>query len=79
MKGEKLWTRHGSTRYLWNEASVEAACRYVRDGQGADIPGSVLESRGSLFGTPQSGQRPEEWKWVWAWYDNDVAEADAKP
>lgn len=45
VKGEKLWTRHGSTRYLWNEASVEAACRYVRDGQGADIPGSVLESR----------------------------------
>lgn len=40
--GVTLWTRHGSTRYLFNEVAVEAACRYVRDGQGADIPGSVM-------------------------------------
>jgi len=26
---EKLWTRGGSTRYLWKEDAVEAACRYV--------------------------------------------------
>lgn len=25
----RLWSRHGSTRYLWNERDVEAACHYV--------------------------------------------------
>ncbi|MCL2346710.1 MAG: transposase [Planctomycetaceae bacterium] len=29
--GTKLWTRHGSTRYLWNEDSVANACRYVEE------------------------------------------------
>ena len=29
--GVKLWTRHGSTRYLWNEDSVANACRYVEE------------------------------------------------
>jgi REP element-mobilizing transposase RayT len=28
-------TDHGSTRYLWNEASVKAAIEYVLNGQGA--------------------------------------------
>jgi REP element-mobilizing transposase RayT len=28
-----FWTRHGSTRYLWDDRSVHDACRYVRDGQ----------------------------------------------
>jgi REP element-mobilizing transposase RayT len=28
-----LWSRHGSTRYLWNEAAVEAACEYVMERQ----------------------------------------------
>jgi REP element-mobilizing transposase RayT len=28
-----LWSRHGSTRYLWNEAAVEAACTYLVEGQ----------------------------------------------
>ena len=35
------WTRHGSTRYLWDEKSVESAVEYVVNGQGADIPGST--------------------------------------
>ncbi len=30
---ESPWTRHGSTRYLWDEQSVEAAIEYVRDWQ----------------------------------------------
>lgn len=30
---EKIWTRHGSTRYLNDETSVDGAIRYVRDGQ----------------------------------------------
>ena len=28
-----LWTRHGSTRYLWTPTSVEAAVVYVAEGQ----------------------------------------------
>ena len=27
---EKIWTQHGSTRYLFDDQSLEAACRYVR-------------------------------------------------
>ena len=40
-RGERLWTRHGSTRYMWSEQDVDAACRYVREGQGFELPGSV--------------------------------------
>ena len=35
---EKLWTRHGSTRYLWTERDIETACEYVLYGQGDDLP-----------------------------------------
>lgn len=30
---EPVWTRHGSTRYLWDEDSVHRAALYVRDWQ----------------------------------------------
>jgi REP element-mobilizing transposase RayT len=30
----KRWTRHGSTRWLWNDKDVQQAVRYVIDGQG---------------------------------------------
>jgi hypothetical protein len=30
----KYWTRHGSTKYLWTQQSIDAAIKYVRDGQG---------------------------------------------
>jgi REP element-mobilizing transposase RayT len=30
----KRWARHGSTRWLWEPASVSAAIRYVVDEQG---------------------------------------------
>jgi REP element-mobilizing transposase RayT len=30
----RRWTRHGSTRYLWDREQVEAAVGYVIDGQG---------------------------------------------
>ena len=33
----RAWSRHGSTRYLWREAEVAAACQYVLESQGADI------------------------------------------
>jgi len=36
--GTKVWTRHGSTRYLWTERDVKGACRYVTEGQGPALP-----------------------------------------
>lgn len=33
----KPWSRHGSTRYLWNEASVAQACEYTELAQGAEL------------------------------------------
>ena len=32
--GARVWTRHGSTRYLFSDDAVERAIRYVREGQG---------------------------------------------
>lgn len=32
----RVWTRHGSTRYLNSEASVDGAARYVLESQGAN-------------------------------------------
>jgi len=34
----KLWSRHGSTRYLWTEKHIEIAVEYVVDGQGDELP-----------------------------------------
>lgn len=31
------WTRHGSTRYLWNDEELQAAGKYTVEGQGDDI------------------------------------------
>jgi REP element-mobilizing transposase RayT len=33
---DRPWTRHGSTRCLWDESSVAAAVAYVQEGQ--DVP-----------------------------------------
>ncbi|HVF43751.1 MAG TPA: transposase [Pyrinomonadaceae bacterium] len=45
MRQDGFWTRphspwadKGSTRYLWNELSIERAVEYVVDGQGAELP-----------------------------------------
>src|SRR5690606_8433915 len=35
----RVWTRHGSTRYLWSEEDVEEACTYVFEGQGTNLGG----------------------------------------
>jgi REP element-mobilizing transposase RayT len=32
-----VWSEGGSCRWLWDERSVEAACRYVTDQQGPDL------------------------------------------
>jgi REP element-mobilizing transposase RayT len=37
VEGGRAWSRHGSTRYLWREADVAAACEYVEEAQGPDI------------------------------------------
>lgn len=34
----KVWSRHGSTRYLWTEGHVEMAVNYVVSGQGGELP-----------------------------------------
>ena len=41
----RVWARHGSTRYLWDDESVRLARRYVVDGQGEaiDPPAFVAE------------------------------------
>jgi REP element-mobilizing transposase RayT len=36
-QGRKRWTRHGSTKWLWNRESINAAIRYVIDGQGDPV------------------------------------------
>jgi REP element-mobilizing transposase RayT len=43
------WTRHGSTRYLWNEAEVEATIQYVVNEQG--LPMAVFENKNRTFNT----------------------------
>ena len=52
----KVWTRHGSTRYLWDDESIFAAGRYVAEGQGADLPSSGVEEASRLL----KSARPEE-------------------
>ena len=42
-RGAKVWTRHGSTRYLWNPEDIAAAVWYVLDGQGPNLMPSNTE------------------------------------
>ncbi|MFO3150224.1 transposase, partial [Legionella pneumophila serogroup 1] len=42
------WTRHGSTRYLWNEEEIEATIQYVVYEQG--LPMAVFENKNRVFG-----------------------------
>jgi hypothetical protein len=34
----KLWSRHGSTRYLWTDKHIETAVDYVINRQGDELP-----------------------------------------
>ena len=38
---QPVWSRHGSTRYLWDEDDVAAAVYYTLHFQGADLPGTT--------------------------------------
>ncbi len=42
-QGAKVWTRHGSTRYLNDDASVEAARSYVLEDQGDPLEGAMIQ------------------------------------
>ncbi len=35
---DKVWSRHGSTRYLWTEDHMATAADYVIGGQGGELP-----------------------------------------
>ncbi len=37
-KDARVWTRHGSTKHLFEPESLQRAIRYVMDGQGPDLP-----------------------------------------
>jgi REP element-mobilizing transposase RayT len=43
--GERVWNRHGSTRYLWCVAAVEAACHYVEHMQDEPREGTLGDPR----------------------------------
>ena len=34
----KVWSRHGSTRYLWTDEHIATAIDYVVNGQGGELP-----------------------------------------
>ena len=34
----KIWSRHGSTKYLWTERHIDLAADYVVNGQGRESP-----------------------------------------
>ena len=42
-KDGKVWTRHGSTRYLWNEKQLAGAVKYVIYEQGKQMEWYVAE------------------------------------
>ena len=52
----KRWTRHGSTRYLWQPTHVEAAIRSVVQQQGA--PMAVYENTERVVHQPEEGDSP---------------------
>lgn len=44
---ERLWSRHGSTRYLWVDSAVDGAIRYVLEEQGMNLEGTFWPPAGS--------------------------------
>ena len=41
----RYWAKHGSTRYLWQEASLNAAVEYVLNGKGAKMACYPVETK----------------------------------
>ena len=44
---ERIWSRHGSTRYLWSDDAVVQAGTYVLEGQGNDLGGVAWQDETS--------------------------------
>jgi REP element-mobilizing transposase RayT len=42
---DRLWSTHGSTRYVWNEKHLAEVISYVVDGQGAPLKPSPFRAR----------------------------------
>lgn len=40
-RDERVWTKHGSTRYLWKASEIEQATAYVVEGQGSELRGQT--------------------------------------
>jgi hypothetical protein len=43
-KGAKGWSRHGGTRYVWDELALHEVCEYVMERQGAELDSKELLS-----------------------------------
>jgi hypothetical protein len=56
-RAAKAWSRHGSTRYLWTDKSIEDACQYVIEGQGIDLPANAA-FRSGIGSTADTEPRP---------------------
>lgn len=53
-RGDKVWARHGSTRYLWQSSSLSDACRYVLEHQdGERFGGSEGEPANGVLSEPR--------------------------
>ena len=50
MDGGRIWSRHGSTRYLFEPEATPAAVRYVVDRQGGNLDGAWYLVPGFEFG-----------------------------
>ena len=64
-RSDKLWTRHGSTRYLNDELSLMAAKRYVMEEQGEDLGGAASgDAHGSTGPLPhgRGSFKTEDWE-----------------
>jgi REP element-mobilizing transposase RayT len=42
---QKVWARHGSTRWVWDSDQVDRCVTYTLDAQGDDLPGAAWAVR----------------------------------
>jgi len=42
---QRIWTQHGSTRYLWKSSHVDAAIDYVLNEQGTDVRFAAFDEK----------------------------------
>jgi REP element-mobilizing transposase RayT len=54
----KVWSRHGSTRYLWTEGAIDEACRYAVEGQ--DVEKEAQGAGGAVADGRQQRPAPGE-------------------